>query len=145
MSLITLSESQVAEVEKLKDAGEYPSMYLYLKNIVDQNKALAPDTSTAENLTVASNWLETARRINSNDKSLFNEIVRGSMKFAAATKGLPLSDAEFQSASDQLANEVARLVINNQAFPEVGEIIREDVRGSQPTKVGRLALGRHAG
>lgn len=127
MPIITLSEDQVAEIKKLKDAAEYPSMYLYLKTIVDQNKALAPDTSTAESLTIASNWLETARKINSNDKSLFNEIVRGSMKFAAATKGRPLSDAEFQNASDRLAIDVANLVIFSHEFPEVDVIIQEDV------------------
>jgi len=107
MSKIILSDSQVAEIQKLKDAADYPSMYSYLKSIVDQNRALAPDTTSSETLTVASNWLETARKINSNDSSLFNEIVRGSMKFAAATKGRPLSDTEFQSASDQLAVDVA--------------------------------------
>lgn len=130
MSVINLSESQLAEVQRLRDTGKFPAMYLYLKSIVDQEKAATSDLQLKEDFTIAANWLKTASQINSNDGSMFNEMVRGSMAFAAATNGRPLTDADFQKASDQLAIDVATHIIKKRGFPEVNEIIQADVQSA---------------
>ncbi|ANY85726.1 Microbial serine proteinase precursor [Pseudomonas putida] len=130
MSAINLSASQLAEVQRLRDMGNFPAMYLYLKSIVDQAKAATSDLQLKQDFTIAANWLKTASQINSNDGSMLNEMVRGSMAFAAATNGRPLTDADFQKASDQLAIDVAAHIIKERGFPEVNQIIQADVQSA---------------
>lgn len=130
MNTVNLSSDQLAELKRLTDAGKYPDMYLYLRTVVEAENAKTLDPKLKEDLTIAANWLSSASSINANDGSKFSEIVRGSMVFAAASKGRPLSDAEFQEASDQLARHVSERIIQVRGFPEVAEIIKADVKSA---------------
>lgn len=130
MNTVNLSSDQLAELKRLTDAGKYPDMYLYLRTVVEAENAKTLDPKLKEDLTIAANWLSSASSINANDGSKFSEIVRGSMVFAAASKGRPLSDAEFQKASDQLARHVSERIIQVRGFPEVAEIIKADVKSA---------------
>ncbi len=89
MNTINLNDMQLAEVERLKSSGKYPEMYLFIKNLVDLELSNTRDPVLQEDFAIASNWLYTASKINANDGSFFNEMVRGSMAFAAASKGRP--------------------------------------------------------
>lgn len=143
MNTVNLSSDQLAELKRLTDAGKYPDMYLYLRAAVEAENAKTLDPKLKEDLTIAANWLSSASSINANDGSKFSEIVRGSMVFAAASKGRPLSDAEFQKASDQLARHVSERIIQERGFPEVAEIIRADEVGSFRVAARKLELGWH--
>jgi len=127
MSGMILSPKQLAELSVLRDKKEYPAMYGYLKKLVTEKIAASPGDPSIPELEKTANWLSGAQSINSNDRSFFSDMVRGSIKFAVATTGRPLTDDGFQIVSNKLAESVAQTVIDARAIVPPQEIIQTDV------------------
>ncbi|MHC8316157.1 S8 family serine peptidase [Pseudomonas sp. LB3P31] len=127
MSGMILSPEQLAELSALRDNKEYPAMYGYLQKLVTEKIAASPSDPSISELEKTANWLSGAKSINSNDRSFFSDMVRGSIKFAVATTGRPLTDDEFQIVSNKLAESVAQTVIDARAIVPPQEIIQTDV------------------
>ena len=75
----------------------------------------------------SANWLSGTRSINSNDSSFFSDMVRGSVQFAVATAGRPLTEADFQVVSNKLAESVAGTIIAASAIVSPQDLIEQDV------------------
>ncbi|BBP56565.1 hypothetical protein PHLH4_01550 [Pseudomonas sp. St316] len=106
--MINMTAEQLSEVERLRQAKRYPQMYQYLRGLVAAHRRAATDPALLDDMRIAENWLSVATSINANDGNFSNEMVRGSMQFAAAAKKRPLTDAQFQKASDDLAENVGQ-------------------------------------
>ncbi len=127
MSGMILSPEQLAELSVLRDKKEYPAMYGYLQKLVTEKIAASPGDPSIPELEKTANWLAGAQSINSNNRSFFSDMVRGSIKFAVATTGRPLTDDGFQMVSNKLAESVAQTVLDARAIVPPQEIIQTDV------------------
>ena len=130
MSVINLTSEQLAQLIVLRSNKKYPAMYSFLHKVVVDRIALSPNDSLVREWEKTANWLSAARAINSNDRSFFSDMVRGSIQFAVATTGRPLSDAGFQVVSDGLAEDVANTFIRSGAIISPQDIIGEDVNAA---------------
>lgn len=115
--MINMTAEQLSELTRLRDSKRYPDMYRYMLEVVTAQKTITHDAQALDDLTTAQTWLNVAISVNSNDGQFPNQMVRGSMQFAAASKGKPLSDTEFQKGSDKLAWNIADSIIKNGGFP----------------------------
>ncbi|WP_256572598.1 MULTISPECIES: S8 family serine peptidase [unclassified Pseudomonas] len=130
MNMINMTAEQLSEVERLRQAKRYPQMYQYLRGLVAAQRRATTAPSRLKDMKIAENWLSVATSINANDGNFSNEMVRGSMQFAAAAKQRPLTDAQFQKASDDLAEKVGQHIRDSRGVPPIGYIIREDVKSA---------------
>lgn len=116
MATVQLSAEQINNLDRLLLEKNYPAAYGFLGGIVSQEILATTDEVVKKELKVLSNWLGAAKSINSNDRSIVSDMVRGSMKFAVATTGRYLTDADFQIASDTLARGVIASVVEQKYF-----------------------------
>lgn len=124
--MINMTAEQLSELTRLRDSKRYPDMYRYMLEVVTAQKTITHDAQALDDLTTAQTWLNVAISVNSNDGQFPNQMVRGSMQFAAASKGKPLSDTEFQKGSDKLAWNIADSIIKNGGFPPINDIMKDD-------------------
>ncbi|MGY3015556.1 subtilisin-like proprotein convertase family protein/Ca2+-binding RTX toxin-like protein [Pseudomonas sp. TE6283] len=124
--MINMTAEQLSELTRLRDSKRYPDMYRYMLEVVTAQKNITHDAQALDDLTTAQTWLNVAISVNSNDGQFPNQMVRGSMQFAAASKGKPLSDTEFQKGSDKLAWNIADSIIKNGGFPPINDIMKDD-------------------
>lgn len=124
---VELNGGQISKIGELTDQGRYPEMYDELGGIVAGAASVTTDPTTLAELERTGIWLETAKSINSNDKSLMSEIVRGSTRSASMQGGVVLTDGDFQKASDALAHSVGSMIVENGFVPPAAEIIAKDV------------------
>lgn len=130
MSVINLTSEQLAQMIVLRNNKEYPAIYSFLHKIVVDRITMSPNDSLVGEWKKTANWLSAAQAINSNDRSFFSDMVRGSIQFAVATTGRPLTDAGFQVVSDGLAEDVANTFIRSGAIISPQDIIGEDVNAA---------------
>ncbi|NWA02804.1 calcium-binding protein [Pseudomonas gingeri] len=131
MNLINMTSDQVSTLSGLREQGDYPGAYRYLRSLVNNQLFSAEGGGAdASSLVKISNWLTAAESINKNDGSFFSDTVRGSVRFAGAASGKIIGDSEFQVASDVLANQVISDVLDRGGIPEAGYIIDADVQSA---------------
>lgn len=126
----TLTKTRRDEVSQLSTYEQYPRTHIYLKKISDQEKASAAHNAYKENIEAVSIWLERASAINLNDGSWHSEMARGSLAFAAATQGKPLSDEAFQKVSDALARNIATLIVQHHSIPTLNELVELEIQST---------------
>lgn len=113
MALVVFSDEQVKELQRLSDKKDYPAAYGYMHSILAAETASAGSSERAADLRAVTNWLATAKAINSNDRgNLLNDLVRGSIQYSVARTGRQLDDADFQVASNRLAAETIKNIVN---------------------------------
>jgi hypothetical protein len=127
---IVLTQEQKATLQTYLDSQDYPGGYRYLKAVVEMTTDHDPRVA---------NWLEDAAKINRNDGSLISEFVRGATLEAGADAGTPITLAEFQDASNQLAQHLLTKMVTRGEILPLDEIISEDVSAA----VNQLGLGIH--
>jgi hypothetical protein len=96
------------------------------------------DSSRASDLEITSNWLENAASINANDGSPKSEFVREATKSAGEQIGKPISDADFQKGSNDLAREVLTDIADKGNIPTASEITTStpsENRAVHPAKI----------
>ena len=74
-----------------------------------------------------SKWLSRASSIISNDRSFASDRFRGSIQFAVATTGRPLTDETFQAVSDSLAQSPFVNVLDVGAIPGLDELVEAEI------------------
>lgn len=126
----TLTQTRRDEVSQLSTHEQYPRMHIYLKKISNQEKASEAHIAYKENIEAVSIWLERASAINLNDGSWHSEMARGSLAFAAATQGKPLSDEDFQKLSDALAKNIATLIAQYHRIPTLNELVELEIQST---------------
>ena len=99
---IQISSSQSSAISGHISSGSYADGYRYAQSIVDSARGSESNPEKSRDLEVLSNWLGNAASINENDGSPKSEFVREATKSAGEQVGKPISDADFQDASDQL-------------------------------------------
>ena len=130
MNVVNFSLEELVKLKQFQEQKNYPAVYGYMHEIVTREiKASQDPTALAEMKSIAT-WLDAAKSINSNDRTFQSDVVRGSMKFAVATTGRLLTDANFQKASDDLALEVSTHVLGARGMPPIQEIINADVNSA---------------
>jgi subtilisin-like proprotein convertase family protein len=130
MNVVNFSSEELVKLKQFQEQKNYPAVYGYMHEIVTREiKASQDPTALAEMKSIAT-WLDAAKSINSNDRTFQSDVVRGSMKFAVATTGRLLTDANFQKASDDLALEVSTHVLGARGMPPIQEIINADVNSA---------------
>ena len=125
--MIALNPTQITTLQNLSDQGKYPEAYRYMRDIV---RNLQPSANTSESKSEyesLQNWLDTAAKINSNDGSFSSEVVRGSTIGFAEGQGVKITDERFQAASDTLARDVIKTVLDGGGIPRSDQIIAKDV------------------
>jgi hypothetical protein len=124
--LLTLSHTQRQDLEDLRAANNWPAAYLLMRDIVREHMPITGGQRWEEFRKLDS-WLDRAASINSDDGSFTSEFVRGATAGASAINGKPLSNEEFQAASDILAQDVVRTVLIGNGIPTPSVIIENDV------------------
>lgn len=127
---IQISSSQSSAISGHISSGSYADGYRYAQSIVDSARGSESNPEKSRDLEVLSNWLGNAASINENDGSPKSEFVREATKSAGEQVGKPISDADFQDASDQLARDVLSDIVNGGEIPSADEIIAKDVRAA---------------
>ena len=139
--MVSLNDSQVSAIGDLMNSGRYADGYRLVRQIVDEYRTDNPSPENLEPLNRLSVWLDAAASINSNDGSFSSEYVRGETEAASLFfRGVPLSEADFQRASDSLALSVLSDIINSRGVPGADDIIRKDV-GIAVKELGLPAYG----
>ncbi|QDL56146.1 calcium-binding protein [Rhodoferax aquaticus] len=124
---VNLSHIQLTDLASMRIDGRYVEAYEYMRDIVHDKRIQTTDTGRSYDLLKLENWLDRAASINGNDGSLSSEFVRGATEGIRERLGNPLSDAEFQAASDALADKVLTDVIDGLGIPSAKDIIERDV------------------
>ena len=124
--LLTLSHNQRQDLEGFRAAGNWPAAYLLMRDAVREHM---PITGGArwEEFRKLDSWLDRAASINSDDGSFTSEFVRGATAGASAINGRPLSNEQFQDASDKLAAMVVFDTLEGNGIPAPSVIIANDV------------------
>jgi hypothetical protein len=110
---IYLSQQQISTLSAMRIDGKYPDAYNHMRDIVQQERIQTIDNSRRYDLFKLENWLDRASSINSDDGSFSSEYVRGATIGIRERLGKPLTEMEFQKASDMLANKVLNDVISS--------------------------------
>ncbi len=72
MNLINMTSDQVSTLSGLREQGDYPGAYRYLRSLVNNQLFSAEGGGAdASSLVKISNWLTAAESINKNDGSFF--------------------------------------------------------------------------
>lgn len=100
---VNLSHIQLADLASMRIDGRYVEAYKYMRDIVHDERIQTTDTGRSYDLLKLENWLDRAASINGNDGSFSSEFVRGATEGIRERLGKPLSEGEFQAASDALA------------------------------------------
>lgn len=131
MATVPLSLEQQAKLASLLESKRFPEMYGYLKMLIEERVASSDDKNLNAELDRTANWLSVAISVNSNDKdSFFNNMVRGSIKYAVQADGRAMTDEDFQIVSDRLASSVAEKILSDQMILDSRKIINEDVNSA---------------
>lgn len=101
-----LTSLDLQHANALFSTGNYAAMYNYIADSIEANNA----ATQVDNGVIL--WLRSAAQINSNDGSWMSEYVRNHTMNAAANKGTPITEADFQNASDLIAQGVYDLINN---------------------------------
>jgi len=99
-NLITLSINQIQDLQLLRDQGDYPGAYNYLRDIVQARVPADGRDPSYDNFDALQNRLDSAAKINGNTGDFSSEYVRGATEKISQLYGKPLSEAEVQVASD---------------------------------------------
>ena len=124
--LLTLSHTQRQDLEDLRAANNWPAAYLLMRDIVREHMPITGGQRWEEFRKLDS-WLDRAASINSDDGSFTSEFVRGATAGASAINGKPLSNEEFQAASNTLAEDVVSRTLDGNGIPAPSVIIARDV------------------
>jgi Ca2+-binding RTX toxin-like protein len=118
---VSMTPAQRAALEDLRDAGDYPGAYRYMRDIVANDPQGNPDLVK---------WLDTAAHINSDDGTVFAEFVRDSTLAASDMTGNSLTREQFQEGSDMLARSVIDAALDARGgarIPRLDMILAMDV------------------
>lgn len=74
-----------------------------------------------------SRWLSHAGSIVSSDRSFARDRFRGSIQFAVATTGRALTDEQFQTVLDDLAQSTAVNILDAGAIPDLDEFVEAEI------------------
>lgn len=127
MTVLNLTTQQLQSLTSLQSQGDHPGAYSYLRTILNNEIYSDTNNTNTSEMVKISNWLYAAESINKNDGGFYSDMVRGSMKLAAAAKGHLLSDSDFQIASDALATSVIDDIISAGGILSSDDIIQSDV------------------
>ncbi|UQS89063.1 hypothetical protein M5C90_26720 [Pseudomonas chlororaphis subsp. piscium] len=130
MNVVNFSSDELVKLRQLQQQKNYPAVYGYMHEIVTREIKSSQDPAALAEMKSIATWLDAAKSINSNDRTFQSDVVRGSMKFAVATTGRLLTDADFQKASDGLALEVSAHVLSAKGMPPIQQIINADVNSA---------------
>jgi len=128
--LVFIDPSQAVQIQSFIANQQYAEGYRYVKSIVDSALLHEGDLDKTRDLDILSNWLSNAAEINADDGSFKSEFVRGATEAAGASVGKPITDAEFQTASDNLAVDVLSGIADKLAVPNASTIIQKDVNAA---------------
>jgi hypothetical protein len=120
----TLSTLDLQNVTALYNTENYAGMYNYIADVIEANNA----ASQVDQGVIT--WLRNAAQINSNDGSWISEYVRNYTFNAAAGNETPITEADFQNASNLIAQGVYSLVNNP---PAVGDPPASPPAGTIPS------------
>ena len=134
---VNLSHSQLADLASMRIDSRYVEAYKYMRDIVHDERIQTTDTGRSYDLLKLENWLDRAASINGNDGSFSSEFVRGATEGIRERLGNPLSEGEFQAASDALADKVLNDVLDGFGIPSIKDIIKDDVAQA----VGKISDG----
>ena len=124
---VSLTNSQLFELQNLNDQARYADAYNYLRDIVKQAIPYESDFANSKDLDIIQNWLDRASNINADDGSIFSEFVRGATASGAASEGITITDQQFQDASNQLARDVISRILADGSIPDATTIISQDL------------------
>lgn len=114
---VNLSQHQLADLSIPRDQKSYAAGYEYMRDIVRNERLQTTDTDRSYELLKLENWLDRAASINSKDGPFSSEFVRGETIGIRERLGNPLSEAEFQAASDALARTFLNEAITGFGIP----------------------------
>jgi Ca2+-binding RTX toxin-like protein len=129
-SIMSLSQVQVDTINLYIEQsnagvpGSLPAGYLYVRSIV-LDQIASGDTNP--DLATMANWLQSAASINANDGSGVSEFVRGATEGFGTLIGKPVSDAKFQTVSDDLALRVLSRIAGDGYMTSALSTINTDV------------------
>ena len=136
--LVPFSQAQKDKLLQIDASGQFADGYRYIRDIVhDTRVAYAGNASPllvyffgdakARELIKLETWITDVVGINAGDGSLFSEFVRGSTRFSTQLKGNPVTEGQFQVASDKLASLVIHDSVKAGGMPDAGGVIATDV------------------
>ncbi len=118
-----LTANEALHVQNLKNSGEYALAYQYIAERIDgavQNGTVSRETQK---------WFEWAYHINGHDGSAADSYARTFTMMGASKDGITLTDAQFQDASNFIAEKVITDILNSGEVPTTPEhIILDDIR-----------------
>jgi serralysin len=137
--LVSYTEEQKAHLLHLSETEQYADGYRYIRDIVHEARVAyagdGPPTfvylfgdSHARELIKLESWITDVVGINAGDSSLFSEFVRGSTRTASALRSTPITEEEFQVASDSLAKLVILDTVAAGGMPSAGDVVATDVK-----------------
>lgn len=118
----SLTSAQTQVIQTLLSQGSYSAAYQYVADSLDTA------VSSGQVHSGVQRWFEFAAQINANSGSWSSNYVRQYTFNAGLASGKIITDAQFQTASDNLAESVLNDILNNNGqIPSTQEIIDYDV------------------
>src|SRR5438445_13660748 len=121
-AILQLTTIQYQQLQQYRDIGQYADAYSFMKDIVQDWAPSAQTDQQALEYQALANWLDRAASINSNDGSWSSEFVRGATESIGSALGRPITEEQFQDASDALARDVINNVLDNDGIPSAKDI-----------------------
>jgi hypothetical protein len=111
-SSIELNSDQIIAIQNYQASNNYADAYRYLRDIVRNKELDANPPDVASEYEILETWVDRAASISANDGSFSSEFVRGATESIGASIGKPITDTQFQEASNNLAQNVISSVIS---------------------------------
>ncbi|MCU1719162.1 calcium-binding protein [Pseudomonas sp. 5P_3.1_Bac2] len=136
--LVSFTEEQKAHLLHLSETEQYADGYRYIRDIVHEARVAYAGNGQptfiylfgdekARELVKLESWISDVVGINAGDSSVFAEFVRGSTRTASALKGTPITEEQFQAASDNLAKLVILDSVQAGGMPAAKDVVATDV------------------
>lgn len=136
--LVSYTQEQKDALLQFNTTEQYADGYRYIRDIVHEARiAYAGDgpptfiylfgDEKARELIKLEAWISDVVGINASDGSIFSEFVRGSTSMAGALAGHRISEAEFQVASNKLAQMVILDSVEAGGMPSAKDVVATDV------------------
>lgn len=130
---VNLNSNQVNELQNFLQNGQFADGYNYLRDVVNQQIPGEIDFARSQDLTALSAWFDAAAHINADDGSFVSEFVRGSTEAVMRSEGSPVTDTQFQDASNQLAEKLLTRIIQNESISTAQEVVDLDRQNAVDT------------
>ncbi|EIK68431.1 putative type I secretion target [Pseudomonas synxantha BG33R] len=136
--LVSYTQEQKDALLQFNTTEQYADGYRYIRDIVHEARVayagdgpptfiyLFGDEKSRELIKLEA-WISDVVGINASDGSIFSEFVRGSTSMAGALAGHRISEAEFQIASNKLAQMVILDSVEAGGMPSAKDVVATDV------------------